>query len=249
MSNPSQLHLVCGQRRSALVRAKALRLQLAEKAKQIRDVSEQEEAEAEQRVKLLQSGRQRAQERSKALKAGLSEVTQEVESLRWRIGALQRLLDRQEAETQGELRESEELLQLQQKRLAVEEKCRKYNEANEVLALQEKSCHKESVIMVKEALKAFAEGAYATFAETFQVPLIRRLTLLEDSLQRIHQPVRGLESLDQRAVRQEFLNSGHELLGTFSSLVDKDECDGYSSRLQAPLKELCEATQRWRSSI
>ena len=25
----------------------------------------------------------------------------------------------------------------------------------------------------KEALKAFAEGAYATFAETFQVPLIR----------------------------------------------------------------------------
>lgn len=176
-------------------------------------------------------------------------MTQEVESLRWRIGALQRLLDRQEAETQGELRESEELLQLQQKRLAVEEKCRKYNEANEVLALQEKSCHKESVIMVKEALKAFAEGAYATFAETFQVPLIRRLTLLEDSLQRIHQPLRGLESLDQRAVRQEFLNSGHELLGTFSSLVDKDECDGYSSRLQAPLKELCEATQRWRSSI
>eukprot|EP00434_Breviolum_minutum_P018153 symbB.v1.2.016013.t1/scaffold1206.1/size131539/3 len=251
-SNPSQLQLVCGQRRSALMRARGLQTQLAEKAKQIQDVSEREEVEADQRVKLLMSGRQRAQERSKALKSGLVEVTQEVESLRWRVSALQRLLDHQEAESQqassGSASGSDEVLQLRQKRLAVEEKCRSCNESNEALSkkLEEKSKDGDSVKMVKEALKAFAEGACATFSEAFQRPLLRRLALLEDSLQRIHQPLQGLRSFDRPAARQELLNSGHDLLKAFSTLVEKNAWDGRSSRLQAPLAELREATRQWR---
>ncbi|CAK9029559.1 unnamed protein product [Durusdinium trenchii] len=163
----SQLRLVCGQRRSALIRAQNLHAQLEDKARQIQEASAEEALEAEQRVLLLTAGRQRAQERSKALKLGVLEASHEVESLRWRVSALQRL---QEAEPRGA--QNEELLLLRRKRFAVEEEYRTH-----VMYKAEKRREdtSESLLTVQEALRAFAEGACATFAEQYQAPLMRRL--------------------------------------------------------------------------
>eukprot|EP00913_Durusdinium_trenchii_P026242 g24621.t1 len=105
-----------------------------------------------------------------------------------------------------------------------------------------------AVLQHAEALRAFAEGACATFAEQYQAPLMRRLALLEASLQRLQQQLQGARK-KTNACRQddpEFLQSGHDLMKAFAALVDRDEIDESSSRLQAPLMELHQAAARWR---
>ena len=68
---------VCGQRQSALLRARSLQQQLCLKAQQIKELSANEDSEAQQRLQLLATGRQRAQERLRALKMGFMEVQKE----------------------------------------------------------------------------------------------------------------------------------------------------------------------------
>ncbi|CAJ1381575.1 unnamed protein product [Effrenium voratum] len=261
------------QRLGALDRARGLQQQLAEKACFIQEAAEREEAEAQQRCRAMADGRNRAQERSKALLAGLREVKQEVASLQWRVQALEGLA---RAPHPGGPAESK-VLQLRKRRESLEVQSRSCQEENKVLQeyleSQREAQSLDDGLVVKEALRAFAEGAMATLTEAFQEPL-RRIVLLDTYLRALQERlqggklaltnacgpnarsrsecVRGKSSVSEQ---QELLSSGRDLLSAFAAAVDaadiwelQGQLDPRSQQvLCSQLLSLWDATRRWRA--
>ncbi|CAJ1381573.1 unnamed protein product [Effrenium voratum] len=278
------------QRLGALDRARGLQQQLAEKACFIQEAAEREEAEAQQRCRAMADGRNRAQERSKALLAGLREVKQEVASLQWRVQALEgqgplRRLNEDAWQTLPRLARAphpggpaeSKVLQLRKRRESLEVQSRSCQEENKVLQeyleSQREAQSLDDGLVVKEALRAFAEGAMATLTEAFQEPL-RRIVLLDTYLRALQERlqggklaltnacgpnarsrsecVRGKSSVSEQ---QELLSSGRDLLSAFAAAVDaadiwelQGQLDPRSQQvLCSQLLSLWDATRRWRA--
>ncbi|CAJ1381574.1 unnamed protein product [Effrenium voratum] len=242
------------QRLGALDRARGLQQQLAEKACFIQEAAEREEAEAQQRCRAMADGRNRAQERSKALLAGLREVKQEVASLQWRVQALEGLA---RAPHPGGPAESK-VLQLRKRRESLEVQSRSCQEENKVLQeyleSQREAQSLDDGLVVKEALRAFAEGAMATLTEAFQEPL-RRIVLLDTYLRALQERLQGVRGKSSVSEQQELLSSGRDLLSAFAAAVDaadiwelQGQLDPRSQQvLCSQLLSLWDATRRWRA--
>ncbi|CAJ1381577.1 unnamed protein product [Effrenium voratum] len=200
-------------------------------------------------------------------------TSKKVASLQWRVQALEGLA---RAPHPGGPAESK-VLQLRKRRESLEVQSRSCQEENKVLQeyleSQREAQSLDDGLVVKEALRAFAEGAMATLTEAFQEPL-RRIVLLDTYLRALQERlqggklaltnacgpnarsrsecVRGKSSVSEQ---QELLSSGRDLLSAFAAAVDaadiwelQGQLDPRSQQvLCSQLLSLWDATRRWRA--
>ncbi|CAJ1425956.1 unnamed protein product [Effrenium voratum] len=198
-------------------------------------------------------------------------TSKKVASLQWRVQALEgqgplRRLNEDAWQTLPRLARAphpggpaeSKVLQLRKRRESLEVQSRSCQEENKVLQeyleSQREAQSLDDGLVVKEALRAFAEGAMATLTEAFQEPL-RRIVLLDTYLRALQERLQGVRGKSSVSEQQELLSSGRDLLSAFAAAVDaadiwelQGQLDPRSQQvLCSQLLSLWDATRRWRA--
>ena len=286
LDDSSRLQFVRDQRLSALERARTLSGQLATKVRLLQEATAKNEREAAGRLDTLAAGRASAQARSRALATGLAETKEEVASLQWRVGALQRLLDVQprssalpcgaafagghggqdwhQDATDATGSPSVELLRstlaaLRQRRSEKQRDLRRSQDECQGLerrlqALQAApdphALNNESISLTKEALRAFAHGAVATWNRELQdleKECSRRTAAIEKSIRKV-QDMASAGSIGATPCWQS--SQGRERLPMAETLLTTFEAAAKDCRTQASheLATLHRAIVLWKAA-
>ena len=284
LDDNSRLQFVRDQRLSALDRARTLSEQLATKVRLLQEATAKHEREAAERLDTLAAGRASAQARSRALATGLTETKEEVASLKWRVGALQSLLDVQprssalprgasaagghgghDRHPDSTASPSVEFLRsrlaaLRQRRSehedlrrSCQDECQGLQRRLQAAQAQDpqKAAHlnNESISLTKEALRAFAHGAVATWVrelEDLEKQCSRRTAAIEASLRKVQDMASG----SVRATPCWQSSQGRERLPMAETLLTTFEAAAKDCRTQASheLATLHRAIVLWKAA-